>query len=115
MLDRLVELLCRAHHNASCVQNEGGSEDECLEEEARYLLAEGVIALPCKVGDMVYMISPGGKIHESRVIGISVHGGESLRFGFLCPHALTFREDHIGKTVFLTREEAEQALKGEKT
>lgn len=113
MLDRLVELLYRAHHNASCVLYEGGSEEEILEEEARYLLKYGVILPPCKVGDTVYMISPGGKIHENLVIGISVRGGESPILGFLCSHALTFREDHIGKTVFRTREEAEQALKGD--
>jgi hypothetical protein len=59
------------------------------------------------------MISPGGKIYENLVIGISVRGEESPKLGFLCPHALTFREDHIGENVFLTREEAEQALKGD--
>lgn len=56
MRDRLIELLYRAHHNASCVMSECGSEDECLEEEARYLLANGVVVPPVKVGDTVYQI-----------------------------------------------------------
>lgn len=40
--EKLVELIYRAHHNASCVIGYGGSEGEALEEEARYLLAHGV-------------------------------------------------------------------------
>ena len=40
--EKLVELIYRAHHNASCVIDYGGSEWEALEEEARYLLANGV-------------------------------------------------------------------------
>ena len=39
---KLVELLYRAHHNASCVIGYGGSDEEALEEEARYLIAHGV-------------------------------------------------------------------------
>ncbi len=40
--EKLVELLYRAHHNASCVIGYDGSEGEALEEEARYLIANGV-------------------------------------------------------------------------
>ena len=40
--EKLVELLYRAHHNASCVIGYGGSDEEALEEEARYLIAHGV-------------------------------------------------------------------------
>ena len=40
--EKLVELLYRAHHNASCVIGYGGSDEEALEEEARYLIARGV-------------------------------------------------------------------------
>ena len=40
--EKLVELIYRAHHNARCVIGYGGSEEEALEEEARYLLANGV-------------------------------------------------------------------------
>lgn len=40
--EKLEELLYRAHHNASSVMGCGGSEEEAIEEEARYLLANGV-------------------------------------------------------------------------
>ena len=40
--EKLVELICRAHHNASCVIGYDGSEEEALEEEVRYLIANGV-------------------------------------------------------------------------
>lgn len=40
--EKLVELICRAHHNASCVLGYDGSEVDALEEEARYLIANGV-------------------------------------------------------------------------
>lgn len=40
--EKLIELLWRAHHNASCVMTYDGDEDAALEEEARYLIANGV-------------------------------------------------------------------------
>ena len=40
--EKLVELICRAHHNASCVIGYDGSEEEALEEEVRYLIANDV-------------------------------------------------------------------------
>ncbi len=83
------------------------------------LLANGGVLPPCKVGDIVYMVTPGGKIHEKKVLGSKSVVGSNLRdeiwikHSFTCESALVFNEDDIGKTVFLTREEAEQALKGE--
>lgn len=120
MRDRLVELLYRAHHNASCVMNEGGSEEEILEEEARYLLKYGAILPPCKVGDTVWF-ELYGQIESAVIYHCTC---ELSRKGCFLSGAyakdtrgleLSFNENSIGKTVFLTREEAEQALKGEKT
>lgn len=39
---KLIELLWKAHHNASCVMAYDGDENAALEEEARYLIANGV-------------------------------------------------------------------------
>lgn len=39
---QLIELLYRAHHNASCVIGYSGSEEEAIEEEANYFIANGV-------------------------------------------------------------------------
>lgn len=111
MIDRLVELLYRAHHNASCVMNEGGSEDECLEEEARYLIKYGMIVPPCKVGDMVYYL---GGIHKSLVKSATVEeiiAGSNGVSDLLVnsENGVTF-EDSVD-VFYFTREEAEQALK----
>lgn len=88
---------------------------------ADYLVSNGVIVPPCKVGDTVYMVTPGGRIHEKKVLGSASVVGLNLcdeiwmKHSFTCESALVFNEDDIGKTVFLTSEEAEQALKGKKT
>ena len=74
------------------------------------------VMLPCKVGDTIYFARANPILqykvtgHEMGVAGISqVHSKHvdketGLTFNF------TFRPGSIGKTVFLTREEAEKAL-----
>lgn len=83
---------------------------------ADYLIEHGVIVLPCKVGDTLYEIHErlkGGKwiktISERHVRGIeiSIHNILIARCG---TDISVFLSD-FGKTVFLTREEAEKALK----
>ena len=59
-----------------------------------------LVALPCKVGDKVYQID-AERVYESEVKGIIYDAGH-----------IDFDERAIGKTVFLTLEEAEAALKG---
>ncbi len=70
-------------------------EYEDLEEQNRLL------KLPCAVGDMVYTINP--LPGEKTVIG------ETPADAFFC--ALSMLEGRFGKTIFLTQEEAEAALK----
>lgn len=75
--------------------------------EYRDLEKQGrLIKLPCKVGDTVYHIFTG-KIIEDRVIRITLNKDINeidLRlYGYIALNS-------IGKTVFLTREEAEKAL-----
>jgi hypothetical protein len=85
---------------------------------ADHLLANGVIVPPCKVGDTVCMVTTFGAIREMKVhgakmtVGINGQGAIFTRWCFLVySDAIMFNDDDIGKTVFLTREEAEQALK----
>ena len=59
-----------------------------------------LVALPCKVGGKVYQID-AERVYESEVKGIIYDAGH-----------IDFDERAIGKTVFLTRQEAEAALKG---
>lgn len=84
------------------------------------------VVLPCKVGDKVYVID-GGDYHndykpyvrEKEVTEISwkkVRNGKDLGFGLIlkggdCNTSARYKISSIGKTVFLTREEAEAALK----
>lgn len=58
--------------------------------------------LPCKIGATVYRLGPNG-IEEERVKRCEVE---------IVTDRHDFHERHIGKTVFLTREEAERALEG---
>ncbi len=97
MRDRLIELISR-------VQYLGGLE----EKVADHLLANGVIVPPCKVGDTVCKTN-GSRIEKFKVARfiISSYGirAEDL-YGVQV--ALI---DNFGKTVFLTKEEAEKKLK----
>lgn len=84
---------------------------------ADHLLENGVIVPPCKVGDAIWFIEKGGTIGFSLVEKITFAStaawNNELTFsgvylvGFLGP--IPFKE--IGRSVFLTKEEAEQALK----
>lgn len=64
-----------------------------------YLVANGVVVLPCKVGDTVYQFD-SERIYESAVRNI-IYDTDGIAFD----------ERAIGKSVFLTREEAKKALK----
>ena len=74
------------------------------EKLANWLRANGVIVPPCKVGDTVYCLETlGNKINDYEVINVGItarQGGWGIERGF----------DQFGKTLFLTREEAEKAL-----
>ena len=116
--DRLKEL-----------HNEAGAEwdyylDECLNNGempsktydefcADHLLANGVIVPPCKVGQVVWVISHWYKymepeIESRKILSVQIYKNGNIQYHYKdgC-----FWKDHIGKTVFLSKEEAEQALK----
>jgi hypothetical protein len=69
-----------------------------------------LVVLPCNPGDMVYRIVWWGKrnvdIRERRVSSVEYNAA-----GEWVIHSTG--SDVLGKTVFLTREEAEKALKGD--
>ena len=70
-----------------------------------------LVVLPCKVGDMVYFALLG-KIIEKQVFSI-VSFSNSTRI-YCGGTSEYFRPEDIGKTFFLTREEAEAALEAMK-
>ena len=72
------------------------------------------VVFPCKIGDTVYDIQMG-KITEKTIISIPFLLSKSVNH--LCLHAINNRDalttietENLGKTVFLSREEAEDAL-----
>lgn len=76
--------------------------------------AEGrLVVLPCKAGDTIWKIkavfSYFSKPMEDRVERIIITNSEILVY---CTSGTKFSVNSIGKTVFLTREEAEKALEG---
>lgn len=82
---------------------------EDAEEQGR------LVILPCKIGDKVFRVIPkcsGSYIH------CPFEGGHGLDRCYNCDAFIKeesfcfFMFEDIGKTVFLTREEAEAALKG---
>ena len=131
MRDRLIELLSKFVCDEWC-----GSDDI-----ADYLLANGVIVPPCKVGDTVYVITEKHPCYACMCCGDFCHKDchikdkqklvvkEAKVFYFLfqemsnkiqvevekekhlVKHFLHFTIEDFGKTVFLTREAAKRALK----
>lgn len=121
--ERLIEILklgsCPSPY--LCDENcKYANLERCYEERTADLLLEhGVIVPPCKVGDTVWLI--GNAFNGKKVAQVIVYrmidgiGGNQLNPIWLVskdPFELRFHPSDFSKTVFLTREEAEQALKG---
>jgi hypothetical protein len=99
MRDRLVEL----------IQNSvNGCAKHWAEVIADYLLANGVIVPPCKVGDTVYQVD-GVRIYESTIDEITYTARTTIYY----TNGIAFDDRAIGASIFLTKEEAEKALKGD--
>ena len=106
--ERLIDLMI----DAKRTEPETGSFTDYL---ADYLLEHGVIVLPCKVGDKVYEITGRKtvsvyKVRAIRVELFSLFIEWDIVEGIVWK-SLVINAGEIGKTVFLTREEAERALK----
>ena len=114
--ERLIELLLESEPIKERLLDDDWFDGE-IADIADYLLANGVIVLPCKVGDTVYV--KGGKKRTIEKIEIQrVYNPERLFYIFTAYSNRTLSKGYvrlfdyeIGKTVFLTREEAERALK----
>lgn len=104
--ERLIELLKQNCHCEDEDCSNCSSNGICFtHREADYLLENGVIVPPVKVGDTIYMIV------EKRARITREY------FRFIKKTKLTFLNlervlKDWGKTVFLTKEAAEKALKG---
>ena len=78
-----------------------------------------VVVLPCKPGDTVYEVTSRKTISEYRVKAIRVELfctfiEWDIVAGFVDKSIFGVPVNEIGKTVFLTREEADRALEGKR-
>ena len=88
-------------------------------EFAEYLIDNGVVVLPCKVGDTVWSIHNDAVVKTECYSVVAETEDDHFAFILTCtlkstfdPRVSYFVKKFFGKTVFLTREEAEAALKG---
>ena len=124
--DRLIELVEKAKEEYAGDVTDHTETDYIVE----CLLNNGVILPPCKVGDVVYVIEPCScfsgyrtfeECHHRRtnatkwieaVMVANKHHNRCMKL-FERPYKPEYYFK-IGKTVFLTKEEAEKALKEQK-
>lgn len=114
MRDRLIELLEATLEDWEC-----DVSDKTILEIAEHLLANGVIVPPCEVGEHIYVIP--SKENALKEITEMVARGFAIGEPFNVANCFRVRGtsalfqpsfEQFGKTVFLTKEEAEKALKG---
>ena len=113
MKNKLIELLkdfcsCKNEDCSKC-----GTSGKCFtHREADYLLAKGVIIPPVMVNTFVYFCSQNKKVQEGYIERITINkSGMCIAVCYDGIRFKVFEPCDFGKTVFLTREEAEQALK----
>lgn len=107
MRERLIELIKDSNvlSTCGCHYNDIGY---CSKQLSDYLLQNGVVMLPCKVGDTVYCLC-GDKIYEKTIACFVQY--KCTTMAFFTVHLTEWCGlCDFGRTVFLTREEAEKAL-----
>lgn len=129
MRDKLIELqgqakfMCMETRCENCVGWGQGAFCFC-HMLADHLLENGVIVPPCKVGDTVWYLNRYHSIsmckdavYEAKVVRVYVEKENTLCLSIQIKNEWGTTEfphiTEIGKTVFLTKEEAEGALRGE--
>lgn len=116
MRQRLIELINKARDEYPNIPLVNGCKQDFAVFFADYLLENGVVVPPCKVGTRVYSIALG-KVYEWDICSYTVdlEGISFINLAFMEGNNLysnTYSIEDIGKTVFLSREDTERALKG---
>lgn len=96
------------HHDFyDCLEVDG------VEKHCEYFKPKSrFVELPCEVGQTVYCIPFKNHIYEGTVAQVAIERIKGkVMLGFLCYGGMCFDSRDFGKTVFLTKEEAEKALK----
>lgn len=113
MRDRLIELIYSANKKFT---DENIADEEVVKILADHLIENGIILPPCKVGDTLYDISEfvngcsSPEIYEYTCEYITIFKDKDGETVFEID-AINFHFNDFGKTVFLTREDAEKALR----
>lgn len=118
MRDRLIELLKSKSCRENLCMGENCADCEYIaifegdgEKIADYILADGWIRPPCKVGQTVYVVDKRLNVWWQGEVDCVYCNKNSFEYGIL------FDNDEYGayneEDVFFTKEEAEQALKGD--
>ena len=127
-MGRLIELIDKAEYERMKYEMAQkfypfGEYKRRSEFVADYLLANGVIVPPCEVGQTVYIIENGDMLDiEPSVCSVvedetyemcygTTQSGELKWLYLVLETGNDFYDTDIGKTVFLTKEAAEEALK----
>ena len=103
MRDKLIELLEKADRTIM-----GFTINGDLEILADYLLDNGVVIPPCKVGDTVWKLCHLGEITEATVNKLVLKNGRWYLL-LSCNALYETSCNSIGKTVFFNYKEAEKA------
>ena len=102
--NKLIEILQDTLHEWEC-----DVSIKTLTEITEHLIENGVICLPCKVGDKIYQ-TDGIRTYESTIREIEISSTNTVYY----TENVAFDDRAIGNSIFLTREEAEKALEGMK-
>ena len=122
MREKLIKLIREAKDEYPAVPTINCCKAEFANFLADHLLASGVIVSPCKMGDTLYRVVTMGTGVQRRIIRHK-HSGviKTLQYetkkNFIRKIVVSKNNfldvcENFGKTVFSTKEEAEQALKG---
>ena len=108
--ERLNKLIEKVQHHSRIPWG-----DEFRKELTDHLLANKCHSLPCDIGDTVYTncrmqgwyFREKDKPYEAKIVFIGLNGVDNfMNIDFGNGHMLQFPFSEIGKTVFLTEEEA---------
>ena len=125
--DRLIELFQEMDRNPELTCPNIKTDESCkgckyelsgfrfnqIARKVDYLLANGVIVPPCKVGDVVWFLVKGFDFpFEAKVNKIVIQqAGVVMSCGLKGYYSASFTINDLGKTVFLTKEEVEEKLR----
>lgn len=104
MRDRLIELL----EQAEGLKN---NDMPSLEEEADYILANGVIIPPLAIGQEIYVVWDSSGFKKYTVENFVYYGFDIVFSADGENGGCTFTKDDINSLVFLSKEDAEKRLR----